>query len=1613
MTEETPALDFDREPRLVASVDAWKRKLLDLSKRNRALNYRASGLSSVEVIGAKPADAFRWLYLQEHAIRFRPTALGSAETSSDRMESARAPLHDIVAPLPSIDTSSSESATSAEGVTGRVFQVTLTRDQLDRSLRRLEELARTTIDEQGVNTLFLALGMLRYTESEDSEQILHSPLVLVPVGLSRKSAGAQYALKVADDDPSFNPSLTEYLRVSFGISAPSLPDPDTIADDFDLDSLFMAFQAEISQMKNWAIESTVVLSRFSFQKFAMYKDLSANSRALAAHRIVHQVTSRITTTLVGLPNEIRAMDLDTDFRPETTFQVVDADSSQLRALAAVARGHDCVLDGPPGTGKSQTIANLIAQALSMGKSVLFVAEKMAALRVVYERLAHIGLGEFCLELHSTKANKRQVMSGIAAALDASLQRSVFPSNETQRLPEVRASLTEYTRAVHLPFGPLGISPYRAYGELERVADAPRVRLTSSISQVTLEQLETTVSSLEELAATASLVGRPAEHPWRDSARTFVSDSDLDEIEAIATDLADGLDDILRRTASVRERLQLTFNTLDDLEAAKRVAAVMARSPGAPLSVLENKAWNTPPMEARALLDRGRNIVALKKYLQERFTREVLEYDHAADIAYVERKSIGLARFLRLFDGHSRRIAKRWRAYRLPAYKESLRVQIADLKRADELRYERAILASQEEAARECFGALWTGETSEWQSLEEYVQWVVQFRQLCVQYSLPRRVLQLASERTPDASELFALGDAAEKSRSALEELRGALSWPVRYLDNTTLEQMRDRIRSVATGRNLGPRWAAFETSRQRAAAGLAAEAIPPALTGEIRFADLPRSFLRAFFQKWLVAVVQEREPLLAFHTIAQEQRISDFRRLDRLVLAHNRALLRNRLGELAQERLRTPDAAVAMGFLRRELARQKRHKPLRKTLRLAEAAIRAIKPCFMMSPLTVAQCLDGSEPTFDLVVFDEASQLPTEDAIGAIIRGRQLVVVGDPKQLPPSNYFKVLDDETAQVESDDGGEPLVEDSESVLEEFMASGAPSTRLKWHYRSRHESLILFSNVTWYDSELNTFPSVETNSHEMGLQFEYVEDGVYAGGGLNRIEARRVAEAVVQHARDCPELSLGVGAFSLRQQLAILDEIELLRRADPVVEPFFATKEHESFFVKNLENIQGDERDVIFLSITYGKGRDGKILYRFGPLNSKNGWRRLNVLITRARQRMRVFSSMRGHDISTTTASQGATLLRDFLLFAETGRLNSSVANAAAQTESPFEREVYRALTESGLTLVPQVGEAGYRIDFGVRDEAHPGRYLCGLECDGVAYHSSETARDRDRLRQQVLEDRGWTLFRIWSTDWFKDRKGQIERILHLVGDAASARGAEGKCEVVSGAVDEAAGGDPETPLVQQLAPIDRTVPTDSAASLVHTSGYCRPAASPYRVTPGEGRFALRDILAVPSEDLVQAVLAVVRSEAPLHRDDLVSRVAGMWGNRAGSRIAQRILRVCYDAERRGWLVFRGAFVWSKASDGVASVRSRTSVNIPAERICPEEYREAALTVLRTGHSFARPDLIVEVRALMGFSRTGAVLERAINAAIDTLVAEKIAGEGSTGITLLKAASRDATS
>ncbi len=1586
------------------TINFWKSKLLDLTKRNRALNYKPTKVSTVTIADEYSVEIFRLLCLQGKELKFKsaPDNRGEPKAATSR---TRSQAHDdseigtfeggdeVEDALLAQDFQPYDATALASKYTDLYLQTSSTAEKLDKSLRRLEEQARLSLEEQGVNSLFLTLGMLHYGDTAASAEFYRAPLILIPVELVRSSARTGHTLKKTDDEVIVNPSLTEHLKRTSGIIIPDIPDSGMMSEEYDVHDFFLKTEKAIKDQVGWSVKDQISLGLFSFQKLVIYKDLERNAKRMGTHSIIHQIITREVDDYGGLPDEVRDLDLDKEFAPEHGGHVVDADASQLRALAAVAKQNNLVLEGPPGTGKSQTITNLIAQALYMGKSVLFVAEKMAALEVVHRRLTDLGLNEFCLELHSSKANKRSVMHEIGSSLSSSLQRPNSNSVTSERLPDVRRTLTDYIVAVHTKYGSLGQSPYEAVGELTSVLEAPKVPLQRDIFAYTHDEILSAMRDTEDLAVIVSTLDvPPRDHPWRDSERTFYSEHVIDEVANICAHLITALSDLLANSQQVETLGLPQMRTLADIDLVSAISDVLAKSPGAPIHVLKNPEWNTPPPDAMALIDSIKRIAKLKQKLLMDFAPEVTEYDPQDDIAFIEQKSSGFFSFLAILSGRYRSIKKRWLAYRLPHYDSSLLEQASDLTTAVEMHRERKTFLTRESRGSLLFGLLWNGLDTDPTSLENYVSWVMDFRRLFVEHGLRENTIATASKASPDLRLVQELQARTAEIRTVLEKLVSLAAFPAGYFDSLEIVAIQSRIVELRDHLTLAPRWAQFESARQKVQNGAAGELLSRAIDSEISFEAIPPVFKRAFYQRWLSQVIEERPALQAFHTLTHEERIREFRVLDAEVLKNNRSLLIGKLRGLLQDKLRTHEIQSGMRFLRGQLAKQRNIAPLRTTMKHSLAAIRAIKPCFMMSPLTVSQLLEDEGGKFDLLIFDEASQLRTEDSICSILRAKQIVVVGDPKQLPPTNFFAVQSGQVNVTMGEDGM-PLYEDTQSILEEATAAGVARSRLKWHYRSAHESLITFSNAKFYDSELYTFPSVEIDSVDSGLHFHLVTDGVYEGKGLNHREAAAVALAVVEQYKAEPHLSVGVGTFNVAQQLAIQDELEHLRRNDPSIEPFFDKNQFEPLFVKNLENIQGDERDVIFLSVTYGRTEDGKLRYNLGPLNGKNGWRRLNVLTTRARKLMRVYSSIRSDDINLNeTASIGAQLLKDFLGYAELKNIDILSVPTSPVHGALFEAAVATALTERGFTLARNIGVCGYKIDLAIIDEDIPGRFICGIECDGVAYFASETARDRDRLRQQVLESHGWDIHRVWSTDWYKDREGQIDRLSNLI--SISKRKAES-----AGLKRFASKG---RPMIDE----DKTQESDSAAVLefglsVEEVEYSRPVANAYQVAAEKDPYGRSNLLDAPAQNVCNEILAVVNCEAPLHSKDLATRVAGIWGQNPGKNIVQRIEMLVRHLASSGHLQIRGEFIWNRT--GTYSVRSRAGTNIPSERIAPEEMREAILIVLRAGNEFTHTDLIREVRALLGFNRTGAKLQETIAGMIETMLADGTIGEGRIGIAI----------
>lgn len=868
-----------------------------------------------------------------------------------------------------------------------------------------------------------------------------------------------------------------------------------------------------------------------------------------------------------------------------------------------------------------------------------------------------------------------------------------------------------------------------------------------------------------------------------------------------------------------------------------------------------------------------------------------------------------------------------------------------------------------------FGRFYQGLATDWPAVFAALDWAGRLRahfgagrpsvrfaeRLCADPAAAR----LAREAGPEAGRLV--------ERSRAEATFAADLFEPGQVDLTGLatdavrQWLRVRLDNLAALED----WVDFRQSRERCAAAGLGPFVETAVEQRIGPNAIKPAFFKRFYRLWLDQIYSRLPELQSFRGRRHEGQIQEFRELDSLQLRVAQSRLRARLSE----RRPNPHLLAAKGsevaVLLRETEKRRRLKPLRKLFQEIPTLLLTLKPCLLMSPLSVSQFLEPERYQFDTVLFDEASQICPEDAVGAIFRGSQVIIVGDREQLPPTNFFNAS---VGEGEFDEEAEE-VGAYESILDE--CSGVLHRKsLTWHYRSRHEHLIAFSNAKFYQNRLVTFPSPVGRLPGQGVEFISVPNGVYdrSGSRTNKVEAQRVAGLVFDHFRIYPQRSLGVVTFSEAQQSAVDAAIRQLRLQQPEMEPFFREDREEPFFVKNLENVQGDERDTVIFSVGYAKDANGVLHMNFGPLSQQGGYRRLNVAITRAKHNVKLVSSLQPTEIDLDrTNAEGVRMLRLYMEFAMHGpeALQRELSVSGVPVfDSPFEEAVYRELIDLGHEVDTQVGCSGYRIDLAVRHPEQKGHYLLGIECDGAAYHSSRTARDRDRLREAVLRGLGWQIHRIWSTDWIKDPRAELKRLVEALDQAK---------------------GEPAEPLdplpvaMELEVAISPAREAESLASLPGTTPYREADIGSLPRRPGQSH----------ADRLGDALAYVVDMEGPVHLDLLVRRLSGLFGRERATPQLKREIQGLVQ-RFRGWrFAQRGEFLWPLAMERPpVRVPSGQERPRPIGQICTEELAEGIMLLLARGLGMSVDQLIVETARLMGFHRTSEPIRQALHRAVAML-------------------------
>jgi very-short-patch-repair endonuclease len=1233
------------EPKIETARRTWEAKLIDKSRNNNLLYFRDLKAGTFDLSAAN-GEAVRRLLIKQEKVTVDELVLRDADAADVRNR-----------------------------------------------LSTLYKRALQNLEEKGLETLYVAAGLATWT-STDGGREASAPVVLLPARIEVQ--GRRQTLMLTGEQ-QVNLALLHVLNTEFGctlteeallgVAEGEIPDEEPIPGAETAlatgaeNHLFTRLTAATRGVPGFQVLPRYVLGNFSFQKMAMLRDIRENGAQIAAHPVLAAIAQA-----PGAADRLRASRRSVDPRsldavpPDAEHLVLDADSSQQRVIAEAAHMQSGVVQGPPGTGKSQTIVNLIAELAAQGKRVLFVAEKRAALQVVKDRMARLGLEHLILDLHGAEVSSREVLTRIAERLEGDRETPAVQAVDVHgRLVEQRARLNRHAQEINRRREPHGRSVYELRGVLLKGRGRPESGMATiwrgaDVVLLTPHGIERLRAVLREAAGVADLFLRRSPSPW--------TSAQITDAAGAQAALAAAQDGAFRRVPVLTALLE-----------------TIAAELGLPMP--------KTPVEARAFAHAMQQV----KEWGARYALDVFDEDLQA-----------IEQVLRANDTTVKRL---WAKLTNGAYRGAL----ASLRRHRRGDADDAALSHES-------SALWNV-LQRWRAIGGAA------------------VLPAVHEST---AELQAAMQALDQALAVL-----AAALPKEKYEAAEWDALQQKVDALARDEHTVQRLPRVR-ELEREASALKAEPFALELKRlNIAPDDWDDALEYAVAKSALDAAYAETPDLPTFLGAQHERAVQDFRSADvqRTKMAVGRVVR-----AVAEHGVRARNEHRDEADLVRGQAQRKRGRlSLRTLLARAPNVLTALFPCWMASPLSISQLLQADRSYFDVVIFDEGSQILPEDAVPAIMRARHVIVAGDRHQLPPTTFFASGGGDAAEEEIDVEG---VDGYESLLDQ-MSAVTDTWSLDWHYRSRDEALIAFSNRHVYRDRLITFPSPFTGR---ALRHELVTPDMLRDGDVDSVtaEVQRVVELVFAHFRERPNETLGVITMGIKHQQRVEAAIERALGEHPELEEHFDTQKPERFFVKNLERVQGDERDAIIISVGYGKSADGRLPYRFGPLNTEGGERRLNVAVTRARSRLTLVSSFSHLDMDPgRSTKRGVELLRLYLEYVASQGRRIGQSQGPVVAPNPFEEDIQRALETRGLKLTPQWGVSGYRIDLVAHHPERPGEFVLAIECDGATYHSAATARDRDRLRQQVLESLGWRFHRIWSTDWFQRREDEIERAVRAYEDA----------------------------------------------------------------------------------------------------------------------------------------------------------------------------------------------------------------------------------------------------
>ncbi len=1552
---------IDIQPTKISKQQLWERKLLDLSLRNNLLNVRLTRTTlqlistHIHLLEDALSDG------DEFSILPKPADWDNGVMEAGIYQTLKQtdPIIDLV----------------KQELTQKRLRSILGENDLNSALTYLYRSSRLSLEENGANTLYLALGMLKWFETPRSEMPRYAPILLLPVEIVRKSAQKGYVIRSRDEEVMANVTLLEMLKQDFNLDIGGLEVLPRDHSGVDVRLVLNTLRKGIMGMPRWNVEESAILGIFSFSKFIMWNDIHNNTETLCENRIVQ---SLVSGKLEWVEEDGADIHLDEEVKPADLALPISADSFQKEAVCEAALNRSFILHGPPGTGKSQTITNIIADSLYRGKKVLFVAEKMAALSVVQKRLNDIGLSPFCLELHSNKSKKSAVLEQLKATTEL-IRRNApeYYEAESEKLHTLRGDLRQYVDLLHQKQAS-GMSLYDALYRYSLEEDNPcSFEFPSeTIATLTATQLEEWMDFAEQMQVCIDLCGSVSTHPLREVQTGNYSLSLKADVGTLLQNRCDLLKNFKKQVDEVCSLMgsMVPCTDLTSLLTLQDLAGFLMQEPDLVGSMLKSEDLPGVLGMVRSVVEHGRIRDRISNEILSRFGKEVLAIEAARILG--DWNGAQLKWFLPKFLSE-KKLLKSLSLYSLKGGvdKEELVPLLTAITQYQE---EKRIVDDFGARLEEILGCLW----EDWDGAESACKDCETCSSKLLQWA--RDVALSVKVRVTFAGQLAeGMGAFLSIHKEKLESLQS--KWDeLSRLQSQLLEKlgMEFGVTSenwIDNDLNMSQRillnldslrdWCSWNQIRLRASEAGLQEFVDYVAEHGV---DHVAGALEKAVCKGVINLTTGTQPILAsFNGRIFEDKIRKFREMAKRFEQLTRDEVFARLAANIPSFVREASQSSEVGILQRNIRNGGRGTSIRKLFDLIPSLLPRLAPCMLMSPISVAQYLDARNVKFDLVIFDEASQVPTCESVGAIARGMQAIVVGDPKQMPPTSFFSTNNVDEENLDK--------EDMESILDDCLALSMSSKHLLWHYRSKHESLIAFSNSQYYDNSLLTFPSPDDLGSKVTYQFV---DGFYDKGKSrqNKAEAEAVVREIMARLAHPAQSrrSMGVVTFSSVQQTLIEDLLNEAYAKHPRLEKR-ALESSEPLFVKNLENVQGDERDVIFFSVGYGPDKDGKVSLNFGPLNRDGGWRRLNVAVSRARYEMKIFSTLKADQIDLSrTSAEGVAGLKSFLEYAEKGKETMAFSNHNAIVKARSLVDVIAAkIRERGYDVHTNIGCSGYRIDIGVVHPEQKGEYILGVLCDGANYREAKTVRDREIIQLDVLHLLGWNIHRVWTMDWLENAEVVLEGIVKAI-------------EEVPEKVEE----EPE-PMIDEADFLPEEVVSPALPD--YKQDYIACPVTFCGVSPDEFTFPARSGLI---RDQIEAVLKV---EAPISRGQLCRRVLSMWGiSRIGSRIDDCFSNLFSSMKLISSGFGKECFYWRSDQIPMELMNYRPSF-MSADDICPEEVSVAVKEVLETQIGLSKEDLVRETAKLLGFARMGTLVEASMRRGIDMAILRGFAREEDERIVL----------